>query len=160
MKLATRQYARRQVKWVKKKLIPAVMASPSAEANRVWIYILDASELGDAWELGVRNKAVSIMKQFLSNQDDNMPDPRASSDVAAELLQPQRSLLLPSELLSVRRKRVCEICTEDPLRPIMIEEGKEWEVHTKSKGHKSRAGREQYLERIRKLKEAAAERRA
>lgn len=42
----------------------------------------------------------------------------------------------------------------------MIEEGKEWEAHTKSKGHKNRAGREHHLERIRKLKEGAAERRA
>ncbi len=103
-----------------------------------------------------------------------MPDPRVLSDLAAELLQPQRSSLLyvsnlsrsvlladlfilcfrPSESLSVHRKRICEICTEDPSRPIMIEEGKEWKVHVKSRGHKNKAGREQHLERIRRLKEA------
>jgi len=152
MKLATRQYARRQAKWLKNKLIPAVTASSSTEANRVWIYLLDASELGDSWELNVRDKAVSLMEQFLSNRDDDMPDPQSLSDLAAELLQPQRSTLLPSESLSARRKRVCEICTKDSSRPIMIEEGKEWRAHVKSRGHKNHASRGQRSEKPRKVK--------
>ncbi|KAF8331952.1 IPP transferase-domain-containing protein [Cantharellus anzutake] len=156
MKLATRQYARRQVRWIRNRLIPAV-ASPS-RGNRAWIYLLDANELGETWELNVRDKAVSIMNQFLANQDDDMPDPLSLSKQAAELLQPPKSSSLPSELLSARRKRICEICTKNPTRPIMIEEGKEWRMHVKSRAHRGRVRREQHLATIRQLREEAAER--
>ena len=45
-------------------------------------------------------------------------------------------------MLTKRRRVICEACTTDLDRPVMIEEGEEWRVHSRSRGHRSRAGRE------------------
>lgn len=61
----------------------------------------------------------------------------------------------PSETLSARRKRTCDVCTDDPTRPIMIEEGSEWDRHVKTKVHKRLANLEQHEEMIRTKREEA-----
>lgn len=40
MKLSTRQYAKKQVKWVKQKLVPAARATSSGD---VYVFLLDAT---------------------------------------------------------------------------------------------------------------------
>ena len=42
----------------------------------------------------------------------------------------------PSDVLVSRRKQVCQTCTTDPSRPIMIELGAEWDKHIRSKSHR------------------------
>lgn len=42
-------------------------------------------------------------------------------------------------MLEARRRVICEACTTDPQQPVMIEEGKEWDAHRRTKVHKHRA---------------------
>lgn len=72
MKLSTRQYARRQIKWLRSKLLSAVRTS-----DRVKLFVLDANgqwnlhrprarqlnkfvDLGDAWTRNVRDVAIHL----------------------------------------------------------------------------------------------------
>ncbi|EPQ54855.1 tRNA isopentenyltransferase [Gloeophyllum trabeum ATCC 11539] len=43
MKLSTRQYAHRQVRWIRNKLLPAIYAAQSTDKSCVSVYLLDAS---------------------------------------------------------------------------------------------------------------------
>jgi tRNA dimethylallyltransferase len=85
MKLATRKYAKRQVSWLKNKLVPAVHAANVAERlatgrDIIPMYLLDAtggrpnigdrlqwltricSELGEQWMTNVQAPATSILE--------------------------------------------------------------------------------------------------
>jgi hypothetical protein len=42
----------------------------------------------------------------------------------------------PIAVLNARRRTVCSVCTTDSEQPVMIEEGKEWELHQKSRTHR------------------------
>ena len=56
----------------------------------------------------------------------------------------------PSEILRSRRKVNCPICTVQVDRPIMLEEGPEWEAHRRTRVHRrllrsaSEAAKKQY----------------
>lgn len=65
----------------------------------------------------------------------------------------------PSETLAARRKRVCTVCTKDEDRPVMIEEGQEWEVHVKTRAHWRLANAEKHQEEIQQRREEARLRR-
>lgn len=43
MKMSTRQYAKRQISWLRNKLIPAIYASNADYEGQVLAYLLDAS---------------------------------------------------------------------------------------------------------------------
>ena len=43
MKLSTRQYAKRQISWIKNKLLPAISTANSQTPNCVPMYLLDAT---------------------------------------------------------------------------------------------------------------------
>ena len=47
-----------------------------------------------------------------------------------------KSVPRPSATLATRKRRLCEICTTDPSRPVMLDEAREWERHCKSWRHK------------------------
>ena len=46
-----------------------------------------------------------------------------------------KSFHRPSAALTSRKRRLCEICTTDPSRPVMLDESREWERHCKSWRH-------------------------
>ncbi|KAF9520656.1 hypothetical protein BS47DRAFT_1481398 [Hydnum rufescens UP504] len=167
MKLSTKQYAKKQIKWINNRLIPAVNASSllymrkrgaSGEVAELaqtgaQLYLLDATELGDAWETNVRDVAVSIMNKFLN--DEEMPNPLTTSDAARRMLNVETTSLRPTEVLQARRKRICMVCTTDPARPMMLEEGREWEIHIKTRAHRNRDGRDKHMEDIKRRREEA-----
>lgn len=43
MKLSTRQYAKRQISWIRNKLLPAIRTANSQTPNCVPMYLLDAT---------------------------------------------------------------------------------------------------------------------
>jgi hypothetical protein len=111
-----------------------------------------------------------------------LPDPMELSASAAKLLNVKRSTLMyvlqylsamhwfsyanqllrrisPSAGLAARRKRVCLVCTKDPDRPVMLEEGEEWYVHVKTQKHCKLAKGEKHQEMIRANREEARLRR-
>jgi hypothetical protein len=46
----------------------------------------------------------------------------------------------PSAVLTSHKRRLCEICTTDPSRPVMLDEQREWERHCKSWRHQYLVG--------------------
>ncbi|KAG1748958.1 IPP transferase-domain-containing protein [Suillus paluster] len=87
MKCGTRQYAKRQIRWLRNKLLPAVYSTNSSvehAAPLLPLYLLDATELGDQWTSHVLNQSECIMKAFLGNE--TMPDSLSLSERAREML--------------------------------------------------------------------------
>lgn len=50
-------------------------------------------------------------------------------------------LISPADIIASRRKLICDICTTNLDRPVMIEYGPQWEAHIRSRGHRRLAQR-------------------
>ncbi|GAA5855921.1 hypothetical protein JCM8547_000417 [Rhodosporidiobolus lusitaniae] len=125
MKVSTRQYAKRQVKWIKSKLLPAVRKLEGKED--VTVVLLDASDLS-RWNETVRDTAVDLLNDFLDCNP--LPNPASlSPSASAQLAEPE-----PLSA-TAHSKRACETCTRDPSRPTMVEES-QWDAHLRTKGHR------------------------
>ncbi|KAF8271953.1 tRNA isopentenyltransferase [Lactarius quietus] len=139
MKIANRQYAKRQTSWIRNKLLPAVHASQAAEEGKsAEVYLLDATE-SEKWTLAVRDLAISLMEAFLKCEP--LPDPPSLSPAAKTLLSVPIRATDPTAVLSARQKVICPVCTTDESKPVMIEEGREWEAHARSKVHRRLAAK-------------------
>ncbi|KAI0341496.1 tRNA isopentenyltransferase [Trametopsis cervina] len=146
MKLSTRQYARRQIKWIRNKLLPAVYSANSSfdqadsgNDNFVPTYLLDATEIGDKWVSEVQTPALQITEAFLHGRP--LPEPASLSEVAREMLAIPDKPTNPGAVLEARRRIVCTTCTDEGEKPVMIEQGKEWDVHVRTKRHRNAARR-------------------
>ncbi|KAG8927866.1 hypothetical protein FRC02_007647 [Tulasnella sp. 418] len=64
MKLATRKYAKRQVRWIKQQLLP-VIQNQTGVTKRSRLVALDASDLG-RWDQNVKEPAIRALADFLS----------------------------------------------------------------------------------------------
>jgi len=133
MKISTRQYAKRQISWIRNKLLPAANAANTQE-NIVPLYLLDATALGDNWVQNVQIPAFNIQDAFLGRQE--LPDPNLLSVTASNLLKIVHKDINPASVLQARKRRVCTVCTTQANRPVMIEEGSEWDIHLKTRSHR------------------------
>ncbi|KAH8998435.1 tRNA isopentenyltransferase [Lactarius akahatsu] len=134
MKTANHQYAKRQTSWIRNKLVPAVQASKAAEGGRrAEVYLLDTTEPGE-WTSAVRDLAISLMEAFLNCEP--LPDPLTLSSAAKTMLSVPERATDPTAVLLARRKIICPVCTKDESQPVMIEQGREWDAHARSKVHK------------------------
>ncbi|KAG8883097.1 hypothetical protein FRB97_007234 [Tulasnella sp. 331] len=141
MKRSTRKYAQRQVKWIQHKLLPAIRSQRAADFETS-IFLLDATE---SWREHVFDEALHILRAFLKQRP--LKDPRKLSETAAQMLQGEDiGFGGAASVLASRKRVICAACTNDPLRPVMIEEGREWQAHAKSRAHRHRAGRERRIE--------------
>jgi len=138
MKLSTRQYSRRQISWIRNKLLPAVYATNSKD-TAIPIYLLDATELGEHWTTGVQKTAVQITEDFLA--DRVLPSADSLSENARKMLATERKAVDPVSVLNARRKLVCSFCTLNPNRPFMVENGREWVAHQRTRAHKHMASK-------------------
>ncbi|KAI8998914.1 tRNA isopentenyltransferase [Trametes punicea] len=150
MKIGTRRYAKRQVAWIRNKLLPAINAANVASqadtgAPVVPTYLLNATELGDAWKTNVHDVAESITTSFLAG--DTLPDPLTLSDTASELLSVRERPTDPVAVLQAHQRRVCEVCTTDPSNPFMVDGGL-WETHIRSRNHRYMTGKGQNRHRL------------
>ncbi|KAK3812212.1 MAG: IPP transferase-domain-containing protein [Benniella sp.] len=140
MKTRTRQYAKRQVLWIRNKFLPL------CREKDVKIFLLDATSL-DTWKANVGDVAVKIAKDFFAG--NTVPDPEDLNPYAKEMLIAQRDLDAVAALEAWEKKE-CEICTEmqrvmhdkygkgstDPIPPVIIHGPTSWEQHLKSKQHR------------------------
>lgn len=123
MKIRTRQYAKRQVKWIKKMLVPDIKGEQ--------IFVLNATDL-TKWQQFVGDRAMTIMEPFLNNE-------KIITDQAPTELS---NLLSREETIERRRANdfeqfICPIC-KDANDKSLIAIGKElWEKHLKGRRHKS-----------------------
>ncbi|OSD02771.1 tRNA isopentenyltransferase [Trametes coccinea BRFM310] len=159
MKLGTRRYAKRQVAWIRNKLLPAVNAANAvfqseSGAPSVPTYLLDATELGDAWKSNVHDVAERITNDFLENRP--LPDPRTLSTTASEMLTVRERPTDPIAVLEANQRRVCGVCTTDPSQPVLVDGGL-WERHIRSRNHRWHTGKDRREHRARG---ASIERRA
>ncbi|KAJ7581102.1 tRNA isopentenyltransferase [Mycena floridula] len=135
MKTSTRQYATRQVRWIRNKLLPLMYAA-NKEEILTRTYLLDATDL-ETWSVNVLDPAVKMTTDFLDGTLDL--DPLALSDMAREMLTIADKVTDPVAVLQARKKIVCPTCTIVETRPVMLEEGREWEAHQHTKAHKRMA---------------------
>ncbi|SGY47228.1 BQ5605_C001g00511 [Microbotryum silenes-dioicae] len=125
MKISTRQYAKKQVKWIKSKLLPAIK---ELETHAVTIVLLDVTDL-EKWEENVHKPAIEYLRAFLN--DEPITDPALLSPVA------QEHLSVSNTGSPARPKRACPICTDDPSRPFFVEYHL-WDSHSRTKTHRRR----------------------
>ncbi|KAJ4376069.1 tRNA dimethylallyltransferase, mitochondrial [Neocucurbitaria cava] len=132
MQAATRQYANRQIKWIRIKLLNALI-SAGQEKN---IFLLDGSDLAK-WEDEVIKPATTITERFLSGE--SLPAPTSLSNAAAEMLTPKRAYDL-GQRPDLWQKKVCETCGT-----VAVTEN-DWTLHIKSRAHRKAVGAKKKLE--------------
>ena len=115
-KVATRQYAKGQVRWIKSKLQRAIASANSSHR----FFLLDTADL-TRWSQDVEEQAKDITEAFLC--DSALPNPESLSNAAKELL-----VVTEGEPMAAT---YCEACNKT-----LMSEG-QWVSHLKSKGHKS-----------------------
>jgi tRNA dimethylallyltransferase len=123
---ATRQYANRQIKWIRIKLLNA-LAGAGHSGN---VFLLDGSDLSN-WEKDVVRPAMSVTKVFLSGE--SLPAPSSLSATAAEMLTPKRGYDL-GQRPDLWQKRVCNTCGT-----VAVTEN-DWSLHVKSRAHRRAVG--------------------
>ena len=115
-KSATRQYAKRQDRWIRLRLQRALSAADLMHR----MFLLDATDFS-LWSERVDAKAQDITAAFIGGSA--LPEPGSLSDAAMKLL------VSPEEEAKV--SRYCESCD----KTLMFR--REWIAHLKSKGHRA-----------------------
>ena len=115
-KVSTRQYAKRQTRWLRLKLMPTLVQAGYGKNT----FVLDASELV-SWDALVRNPALEITKSFIDGAE--LPQPDLFSPLAAELLQQTEKPL-----------RVAHYCHSCDKTLMTVEE---WNGHLESRAHRN-----------------------
>lgn len=115
-KIATRQYAKRQVRWIRLRLQRAVSAAGLTNN----MYLLDATD-SSRWSDGVAAKAQDVTAAFINGFA--LPKPDSLSDLAMKLLT------APAE--EAKFARHCQACDKT------LTFHSQWINHLRSKGHRS-----------------------
>ncbi|KAL2037003.1 hypothetical protein N7G274_010288 [Stereocaulon virgatum] len=115
VKIATRQYAKQQGRWIRLRLQQALSAADVSHR----LFLLDATDLS-RWSQNVEEKAMEITTAFLGG--GALPDPKSLSATAKEMLFTTEKI--------TRAARHCDVCG----KTLMNHE--QWALHVQSKGHK------------------------
>ena len=118
IKSATRQYARRQTRWIRLKLMPALSDQNALER----LYLLDGSDI-TSWTTNVSQPAIEITDSFLAGRELFAPSELSE---AAKVLVPENTL----DDRSVPIRQECDICNV-----VCVQEG-QWQIHLKSRRHR------------------------
>lgn len=131
-KIATRQYSKRQLKWIRIKLVNALLEAKLSGQ----LYLLDGSDVA-SYHQTVVQPALDLTKQFLQAED--MPLPEALSPLAADLLVPKREYDLAARP-ELWMKQHCTACNVTCVTPL------QWQQHTRSKTHKKLVSKQKLAE--------------
>ncbi|KAF9692718.1 hypothetical protein EKO04_009007 [Ascochyta lentis] len=123
---ATRQYANRQARWIRIKLLNALFGA-GYKSN---MFLLDGSDLSN-WENNVTALAAGITDDFLSGR--SLKDPLTLSAAAAENLTPKRNYDL-GQRPDLWQQKTCETCGT-----VAITEN-DWKLHGQSRAHRRAVG--------------------
>lgn len=116
---ATRQYAKRQQRWIRLKLLPALLESNALQQ----LYLLDGTDISE-WENHVSGPAMKITEEFLAGRE--MQDPKMVCEAAREVLGEHEVKGKKSEW----PRRECEVCGVVTVTEV------QWETHLKSRKHR------------------------
>jgi tRNA dimethylallyltransferase len=134
-KIATRQYAKRQTRWIRIKLLQALQAAHATSS----LYLLDGTSIAD-FEAKVLSSAADVTRDFLSGEP--MPEPKDLSEAAAEVLtaavkqDPGSATSAPKKWL----RQKCELCG------VTCVTEKQWEAHARSRAHRRLVSKKRKLE--------------
>lgn len=143
MKIRTRQYAKHQVKWIRKLL--SVELEKESRFNFKYggkLYLLDASDLSQ-WQENVHGRGIGIANQFLQGGPSSV-----AYDQAPEQFKDMISENLGSEVTSNKRLGsennwkhfTCDICKDKNGNPMVAVGEESWKVHVQSRRHRRLAG--------------------
>jgi tRNA dimethylallyltransferase len=121
-KVATRHYAKRQIQWIRNKLIIALFSAKVGNS----LYLLDGTDLS-SWKNNVSKPALDIVNHFLAG--DELPTPQSMSAAASELLAPKKDYDI-SERTDLWIRETCELCHMTAVTK------EQWETHVKSRRHR------------------------
>lgn len=119
-KAATRQYAKRQVRWIRLNLITALKDENALDK----LYLFDGTDV-TKWEKDVSNPAIDITAKFLDG--DELPPPSELSQAAQQFLAPDEGHKGKPD---VWFRRECEICHMTAVTDL------QWQIHLKSRKHR------------------------
>ncbi|CCE63901.1 hypothetical protein TPHA_0G00650 [Tetrapisispora phaffii CBS 4417] len=141
MKIRTRQYAKKQVKWIKKMLIPDINGD---------IYILDATDL-TKWDSNVGLRSDCITSQFLNDVNINVD---RAPDTLKTLLNEANTILPKNNDFT---NYTCDVCKDQNNKSLVAIGKRNWDIHIKGRRHNSnlnRGKKKQEYENYKRLKEA------
>ncbi|KAJ2412690.1 tRNA dimethylallyltransferase, mitochondrial [Coemansia sp. RSA 2530] len=137
MKLSTRRYAKRQIAWIRNKLLPECNGTLSKSVKAL-PYVLDATDL-NTWDSLVRAQGVDIAKRFL-DKEQCLPEAKGISEIAAKLLAEAKGK--PNSVLAWKRFH-CPVCskTSEEARDgvayeVWLNGEDEYNQHLKSRQHR------------------------
>ena len=118
-KAATRQYARRQKRWIRIRLAKSFHEAGATK----YFYVLNSADLGQ-WNLHVTVPSHSVVEKFLNGE--SLPEPSSLSKVAEKVL--------PTTSLDGNRHqtflaRTCEVCNKTTATDL------DWQRHLASRKH-------------------------
>jgi len=120
-KAATRQYAKRQVRWIRLNLITTL----SDENVLDKLYLLDGTDISQ-WTDAVSDPAISVTAKFL--EGSKLPLPHELSETAQQILAPADGL---DKKPSVWFRQECEVCHMVAVNDV------QWQNHLKSRRHRA-----------------------
>ncbi|CAI6332664.1 unnamed protein product [Periconia digitata] len=129
---ATRQYAKRQIRWIQIKLLNALIGVDQQKNT----FLMDGSDVAK-WDETVAQPALGITEDFLTGKP--LPNPAELSQAAREMLTPRRNYDL-SQRPDLWQKRTCEACGT-----VLVNEN-DWNLHIKSRTHRRATSAKKKLE--------------
>ncbi|KAG4305517.1 hypothetical protein PORY_001073 [Pneumocystis oryctolagi] len=139
MQLSTRQYARKQIKWIRNKLYPLCLSS----GPDIRFYLLDATNLSD-WETRVQNLAITLATGYFLH-DRQGPDPLSLSETAMRLLTSKPVLNYASQT-ELWKHYVCDVCKTSSGEPFIAIGLPQWMTHVQGRRHRTRLARHKQQE--------------
>lgn len=125
MKGATRRYAKYQVKWITKKMMPLL----EEQGNLDSLYVLDSTDVA-RYSDNVIDKAAYLAQHFLEGNGD-MPDPSSISETASSVLSSAMEAAASTQGTPCRKH--CTLCDAT----FLTEE--DWKKHMRGKAHRRRS---------------------
>lgn len=122
MKTATKQYAKYQMKWIPKQMMPLLKEKGSLDK----LYVLDSTDVSQ-YAGQVTGQAIDLTKKFLAGEE--MAPPLSISEFAREVLTAAEAV---TSLQDSRCNKYCELCDTT----LLTEQS--WRTHLRAKAHQRR----------------------
>ncbi|KAL4926512.1 tRNA dimethylallyltransferase [Aspergillus undulatus] len=122
VKVATRQYAMSQIKWIRNKLWNGLVEADMTDR----LFLLDSTNVGD-WAKNITEPSERIVEAHLNGQ--SLPDPKSLSELARTTLEANEAKPKPVDQ-NTRKCITCDIC-----RKTMTNE-EQWQVHIHGSAHR------------------------
>lgn len=130
---ATRQYAKRQVRWIRAKLLSSLVEASCLAS----LFLLDGSKT-TTFQADVSDPAIDLTHRFLTASAP-LPAPASMSTLAAEMLIPKSSPDL-SAIPERWTKHYCDMCG------VTCVTEEQWSQHSRSRAHRRLVARAAKLE--------------